>query len=61
MTSHLARSHSIVLSGPIDGVFPLFTPIGETLWVDGWRIASAMFALRGFAFRICRGGLPTDH
>ncbi|MEP6565526.1 MAG: hypothetical protein ABJB10_10330 [Mesorhizobium sp.] len=36
MTSHIERSHSIVLSGPIDRVFPLFTPIGETLWVDGW-------------------------
>jgi hypothetical protein len=37
MTSHLERSHSIVLSGPVDRVFPLFTPIGETLWVDGWE------------------------
>lgn len=36
MTSHLERSHSIVLSGPVDRVFPLFTPIGETLWVEGW-------------------------
>ncbi|TIN34776.1 MAG: SRPBCC family protein [Mesorhizobium sp.] len=36
MTNHLERSHSIVLSGPIDRVFPLFTPTGETLWVDGW-------------------------
>ncbi|TIP26593.1 MAG: hypothetical protein E5X67_19455 [Mesorhizobium sp.] len=34
MTNHLERSHSIVLSGPVDRVFPLFTPIGETLWVD---------------------------
>ncbi|MER9581239.1 hypothetical protein [Mesorhizobium sp. M0276] len=37
MTSHLERSHRVVLSGPIDRVFPLFTPIGETLWVDGWE------------------------
>ncbi|QND64130.1 SRPBCC family protein [Mesorhizobium loti] len=37
MTSHLERNHSIVLSAPIDRVFPLFTPIGETLWVDGWE------------------------
>ena len=36
MTSHLERCHSIVLSGPVDRVFPLFSPIGETLWVEGW-------------------------
>ncbi|RUW97446.1 MAG: SRPBCC family protein [Mesorhizobium sp.] len=36
MTSHLERSHSIVLSGPVDRVFPLFSPIGESLWVAGW-------------------------
>lgn len=37
MTNHLERSHSIVVSGPVDRVFPLFTPIGETLWVDDWN------------------------
>ncbi|RWC48211.1 MAG: SRPBCC family protein [Mesorhizobium sp.] len=37
MTSHIERSHKIVLCGPVDRVFPLFTPIGETLWVDGWE------------------------
>ncbi|TIO11142.1 hypothetical protein [Mesorhizobium sp.] len=37
MTSHIERSHAIVLSGPVDRVFALFTPIGETLWVDGWN------------------------
>ncbi|MEI9423308.1 hypothetical protein O7A70_19245 [Mesorhizobium sp. Cs1299R1N1] len=36
MTSHLERSHSIVLAAPVERVFPLFTPIGETLWVEGW-------------------------
>ncbi|RWA97127.1 hypothetical protein [Mesorhizobium sp.] len=94
MTNHLERSHSIVLSGPIDRVFPLFTPTGETLWVDGWdpeflhpqdgetrqgmvfRTAhgdeTTLWACTdwdpvalcpgdaGFAFRICRGGLPPD-
>lgn len=34
--NHLERSHSVVMSGPVDRVFALFTPIGETLWVDGW-------------------------
>ncbi|MBZ9846474.1 hypothetical protein LB565_00475 [Mesorhizobium sp. CA14] len=37
MTSHLERSHRIDLAGPIERVFPLFTPMGETLWVDGWN------------------------
>ncbi|WP_214470513.1 hypothetical protein [Mesorhizobium sp. dw_380] len=37
MTSHLERSHRVLLAGPIDRVFPLFTPIGETLWVEGWQ------------------------
>lgn len=34
---HLERRHDIVLDGPVDRVFPLFTPLGETLWVDGWN------------------------
>jgi hypothetical protein len=31
---HLERRHCIVLQGTIARVFPLFTPIGETYWVD---------------------------
>jgi hypothetical protein len=34
---HLERRHNIVLAGPIDRVFSLFTPAGETLWVPGWN------------------------
>ena len=34
---HLERRHSIVLTGPIDQVFSLFTPAGETLWVPEWN------------------------
>ncbi|WP_343712037.1 SRPBCC family protein [Inquilinus sp.] len=33
---HLERCHAIVLAGPVDRVFPLFTPAGETLWAEGW-------------------------
>ena len=29
-------SGRIVLSGPVDGVFPLFSPAGEKDWVPGW-------------------------
>lgn len=29
-------THSIELNYPISEVFPLFTPKGEELWVDGW-------------------------
>jgi hypothetical protein len=39
---HVERRHSIVLSGSIDCVFPLFTPAGEKLWVEGWdRVSSS--------------------
>ena len=34
---HVERQHRIVVSGPVDRVFPLFTPIGETQWVPGWH------------------------
>lgn len=27
---------TIVLQGPIDEVFPLFSPLGERHWVEGW-------------------------
>jgi hypothetical protein len=33
----LERRHSIVLAGTIDRVFPLFSPAGEKLWVEGWN------------------------
>lgn len=35
-TTHLEHQHTILIEGAIDRVFPLFTPIGETLWVEGW-------------------------
>jgi hypothetical protein len=34
--THVERRHSIILAGPIDRVFPLFTPAGEKLWIAGW-------------------------
>lgn len=33
---HVQRSHTIVLKGVPKVVFPLFTPAGEKLWVEGW-------------------------
>ena len=33
---HIDRRHSIVLSAPVDRVFPLFTPRGEKHWAAGW-------------------------
>jgi hypothetical protein len=33
---HIERQHTITLSGSIERVFPLFTPTGEKLWVEGW-------------------------
>ena len=37
VVDHLEHAHSILLAGSVDRVFPLFTPKGETLWVDGWN------------------------
>jgi hypothetical protein len=34
---HLSRSHTIVLNGPSEKVFSLFTPLGEKLWVKDWN------------------------
>jgi hypothetical protein len=36
---HVRRSHAIVLNGPLEVVFPLFIPVGEKLWVEGWNPA----------------------
>ena len=33
---HIERRHRIVLDGPVDRVFPLFTPAGEKAWAEGW-------------------------
>jgi hypothetical protein len=30
------RTHAILLDADADDAFPLFTPAGEKLWVDGW-------------------------
>lgn len=33
----VTRSDEITINGPIDKVFPLFTPAGEKLWIPHWR------------------------
>jgi len=33
---HVERRHTITLAGPVDTVFQLFSPRGETRWVSGW-------------------------
>ncbi len=35
-TKRIVRSGVIGLPAPPDRIFPLFTPAGEKLWVDGW-------------------------
>jgi hypothetical protein len=32
----ISRSATIILEGPVDTVFPLFGPIEEMKWEDGW-------------------------
>lgn len=34
--THIERQHSIVIAAPVARVFPLFTPLGEKLWISGW-------------------------
>lgn len=36
MTRHVELRRSIILKGAPGTVFGLFTPAGETLWVEGW-------------------------
>ncbi len=36
VANNIARSHTIELRGPRDEIFPLFSPLGEKLWVPGW-------------------------
>lgn len=31
------RTHTIVIDAPVARVFPMFTPLGETVWVEGWK------------------------
>lgn len=33
----VSRSATILLEGPIDTVFPLFGPVEESKWEDGWN------------------------
>jgi hypothetical protein len=33
----VTRSAEIAVNGPIDKVFPLFTPEGETHWIPSWK------------------------
>ncbi len=37
IAKHVSRTHSIILSGPPEIVFPLFSPAGEEQWVKGWH------------------------
>jgi len=34
---HIVRSHGIEIQAEPDVVFPLFTPLGEKKWVEGWE------------------------
>ena len=33
---HVHRAHEIIIDAPVADVFPLLTPAGEELWVEGW-------------------------
>jgi hypothetical protein len=36
VTDHVHVSHRIRIAAPVERCFRFFTPMGETLWVDGW-------------------------
>ncbi|WP_207485501.1 hypothetical protein [Arenibaculum pallidiluteum] len=61
--THLEREHRILIEGAIDRVFPLFTPIGEMLWVDGWEpdfiFPESGEARDGMIFRTTHGNEET--
>jgi len=37
MTLHIERRHAIVVPLPPETAFPLFTPVGERLWLAEWQ------------------------
>ncbi len=38
MSDRVRRSATLRLEGPIEKVFPLFDPVNEAKWADGWAI-----------------------
>lgn len=36
VAKRVTRTHTIQLSAPASRVFPLFEPIGEKQWAEGW-------------------------
>lgn len=60
---HLDRHHTILINGSIDRVFPLFTPAGETRWVEGWNPEfihpESGETCEGMVFRTTHGGEET--
>ena len=36
---HVRREHTITVDAAVERVFPLLTPLGEELWVPGWKPA----------------------
>src|ERR1051326_8309883 len=63
--SHLTatRTHQFTVSLPVDETFPLFEPIGEKAWAEGWHpvFASAESATLsdGSVFTVQHGDLQT--
>ncbi len=37
IAKRIVRAHAIELNAPPEAVFPLFTPLGEKKWVEGWK------------------------
>jgi hypothetical protein len=61
---HISREHRIVLDGTPEIVFPMFTPEGEELWVEGWapdylHPAGVRATSQDMVFRTRHGGEET--
>jgi len=57
---HVMRSHTIEIQARPETVFPLFTPLGEKKWVDGWdpilHYPRSGEAMKGAVFSTCSEG-----
>jgi hypothetical protein len=37
LRTHILRTGRLTVAAPVDRAFALFTPLGETRWVEGWN------------------------
>ena len=50
--NHEKNTHAQNIDGPVDKVFPLYCPVRESLWIDGWS-PKAIYSNSGFIEANC--------